>query len=183
MTVAEHMARLMDALQEHSKQVQEANQGDMSYVLGWRGGTNTCLAALRAVLDMGVWSSDGAEIMERRAFFEEQCRWIEMRAAVEVKRVLDGWRDSVEGVAPTLRPPAVRPLTVEQWANVSRALEERANMLRAMVAIESNVEALEQLNGSLQATAEARTWFEALPDESKPEALMVRHETNAGGRL
>lgn len=54
----------MRRLQHHSNAVQDANAHNPGYVLGWRGGTNTCLAALRGLMDGGDWLLLEREMMD-----------------------------------------------------------------------------------------------------------------------
>lgn len=53
----EALLALMARLQAHSQSIQDAQtKQQRSYALGWRGATNTCLAALRMYLDGGTWA-------------------------------------------------------------------------------------------------------------------------------
>lgn len=61
------LLELMQRLQHHSAEIQRANSHDRGYALGWRGATNTCLAALRAALNGGEWPLIERELVRTAA--------------------------------------------------------------------------------------------------------------------
>lgn len=73
----EQLLELAKRLSRHARIIQEANAHDAAYCLGWRAGTNTCLAALRGLLDGGEWPLIEEELIDAAIHPEGESRRIE----------------------------------------------------------------------------------------------------------